>query len=148
MDSYLNNRVLVYRNFFDKSEADKLFAQLKTDTQWLSPSYTNADGTVVHLPRLTANYGEKSYDYSGLVFQPLAWTDLLKGLKNTADSIANNDFNALILQFYRDGSDKINWHADDDPCVGQNPVIVSMSFGDSRGFWFRSNAKLLYNKKR
>lgn len=138
MDSFLHDRLLVYRSFYGKTNADRIFEALKTGIDWLSPNYTNEDGGTVHLPRLTANYGEKSYDYSGLIFQPKPWNDLLLSLKNDAERLANQSFNALVLQWYRDGNDKVNWHSDDAPGVGRNPVIVSISFGETRGFWFKS----------
>lgn len=138
METYLDGRLMLYRSFYGGVTANHLFEKLKTDIEWLSPSYTNEDGRVVHLPRLTANYGEKSYDYSGLTFQPKPWDSLLLPLKNDAEGLVGQSFNALVLQWYRDGNDKVNWHSDDAPCVGRNPVIVSMSFGETRGFWFKS----------
>jgi alkylated DNA repair dioxygenase AlkB len=136
-ESYLNERVLISRSFFSLVEANHLFNRLLDEIKWLDKAYQNKDGSVVHLPRLTANYGEKSYNYSGLVFKPEPWTDLLLSLKNTAEKLSNQVFNALVLQQYRDGKDKVNWHSDDEAGVGENPTIVSMSFGESRQFWLK-----------
>ena len=73
---------------------------------------------MTHLPRLTANYGERSYDYAGLVFEPQPWTELLHELKVAAEREGGVVFNAAIIQLYRDGADRVNWHADDSPLVG------------------------------
>ena len=145
-ESYLDHRLLVYRNFYSANLANQLFQNLQDEIEWLSPSYTNPDGTVVHLPRLTANYGDKSYNYSGLEFEPQPWTELLLPLKADAEKLSGTAFNALIIQFYRDGNDRVNWHSDDDLCVGKNPVIVSMSFGETRSFWFRNKDNSVFEE--
>ena len=38
-------------------------------------------------------------------------------------------FNAVLLNLYRDGRDGMGWHADDEPELGRNPVIASVSLG-------------------
>ncbi len=43
----------------------------------------------------------------------------------------------MLLNWYRDGSDKLDWHADDEPELGPNPTIASLSFGASRDFVMR-----------
>lgn len=103
----------------------------------MSKCHTNEDGTEVALPRLTANYGERSYNYSGLVFVPEPWTPLLLPLKEVAESLTGESFNALICQLYRDGQDGVGWHADNDPCVAERTTLVSMSFGTTRDFCVR-----------
>ena len=128
---------MLYRGYVLQGIATVIYHQLREETQWLHPSYENPDGRVVHIPRLTANYGERSYDYSGLTFTPVPWTPLLEQLKAVAEYLTGETYNALILQYYRDGSDGVGWHSDNDPCIAKDPTIVSMSFGETRGFWFR-----------
>jgi len=41
------------------------------------------------------------------------------------------------LNYYRDGKDSMGWHADDEKELGKNPVIGSVSFGESRVFQMR-----------
>jgi len=138
MKTYLNGRLVVFPTFYDDVFCDKVFRRLSTQIKWLDKTYTNEDGSIVHLPRLTANYGEKSYNYSGMVFEPEPWTDTMLELKRDAEILAQETFNAAVLQFYRDGRDKVNWHSDDDMCVGQNPTIASISLGETREFWFKA----------
>lgn len=134
--SMLEGRVLLARGALPADEAAETFAALLRDTPWLAVRYENA-GRPGELPRLTVNYGERSYDYSGLRFEPLAWTPLLAGLKARAEAWAETSFNALIVQLYRDGRDGVNWHADDSPAVGRDPTIVSLSLGSPRRFLVR-----------
>ena len=35
---------------------------------------------------------------------------------------------------YRDGKDSMSWHSDDEPELGNNPTIASVSFGATRRF--------------
>lgn len=138
METYLDDRIIIYRNYFDLHTSQSYFEHLKKEIQWLQKSHNN-EGRIVQLPRLTANYGERSYDYSGLVFTPQPWTEFLSKLKIVAEELSQHTFNALVLQYYRDGNDRVGWHTDDSPDVGRNPTIVSISFGETRGFWLRNH---------
>lgn len=133
-ETFLEDRLILFRGYFPSPRREEIFIQLFLETRWLQPGYINEDGRVVYLPRLTANYGERSYDYSGLEFRPQPFTPLLQELKEAAEKETNETFNALILQLYRDGADVVNWHSDASPVVGQNPTIASFSFGGARTF--------------
>ena len=138
--SLLDDRVRVARGFLAPERAAALFAELLRATPWLAVRYENA-GAPVDLPRLTVNYGERSYDYSGLVFTPLPWTPLLAELRAQVEPPAQASFNALIVQLYRDGRDGVSWHADDSPGLGVDPVIASLSFGATRRFEVRARGE-------
>ena len=133
----LDGRLVVCRALVP--DAETVFARLRDETAWLSPGYAHDRG-VTRLPRLTANYGERSYDYAKLVFAPRPWTPLLVELKALAEQWGATSFNAAILQQYRDGTDRVSWHADDSPAVGPDPVIVSLSFGATRAFHLKAKA--------
>lgn len=91
------------------------------------------------LPRVSAWYGDsdKPYTYSGITLQPKAWTDSLTMLNNELAKICKRRFNSVLLNWYRDGSDYISWHADDEKELGKNPLIASVNFGESRRFLLR-----------
>jgi alkylated DNA repair dioxygenase AlkB len=135
-EALLGDRVRLFRGAIAADRAAALFAELLRETPWLVVRYENA-GRPVELPRWTVNYGERSYDYSGLVFAPLPWTPRLVELKALAERLAGVEFNALIVQLYRDGRDGVNWHADDSPGVGEDPTIASLSLGATRRFLLR-----------
>ena len=46
-------------------------------------------------------------------------------------------FNSALLNYYRNGKDSMGWHADDEPELGKNPVIASVSLGAERKFQFK-----------
>ena len=52
-------------------------------------------------------------------------------------AFAGRDFNSVLLNLYRDGRDGMGWHADDEPELGPNPVIASVSLGAVRRFCLR-----------
>jgi alkylated DNA repair dioxygenase AlkB len=43
----------------------------------------------------------------------------------------------LIGNGYRTGDDSISWHGDDEPALGTDPVVVSVSLGAPRAFRLR-----------
>ena len=43
------------------------------------------------------------------------------------------------MNYYRDGNDSVDWHADDEASLGNEPVIASFSLGVERKFDLRHN---------
>ena len=87
-------------------------------------------------PRLTAWYADAglTYRYSGVTHHALEWTPTLQEIRRDAEATAHASFNSVLLNFYRDGQDSIGYHADDEPELGVNPVIASISLGSVRQF--------------
>ena len=92
-------------------------------------------------PRLTAWYGEASYTYSGLTLDPLPLTPLLEQLRRSVEEATGHRYNSVLLNYYRDGRDSMGMHSDDEPELGPEPVIASLSYGATRGFLFRHKTK-------
>lgn len=90
-------------------------------------------------PRLSAWYGDPgcSYTYSGITLQPLRWIEPLLKIKKTCEELCGATFNSVLANLYRDGNDSMGWHADDEPELGPNPTIASVSFGAERRFDLR-----------
>jgi alkylated DNA repair dioxygenase AlkB len=65
------------------------------------------------------------------------WTPLILQLKNICQQFAEQEFNSVLLNLYRDGSDKVGWHSDNEPELGYEPTIASLSLGAERRFKFR-----------
>lgn len=101
--------------------------------------YIKFFGKTHPLPRLTAWYGDKgaSYAYSGIRSDPNPWNEGLLYLKDRLERALGASFNSVLLNWYRDGSDSLNWHADDEPELGPEPTIASVSFGVTRQFLFK-----------
>ncbi|MEZ4776851.1 MAG: alpha-ketoglutarate-dependent dioxygenase AlkB [Bacteroidia bacterium] len=126
-------------HFFPTGESDTLLAELQEDIAWRQESVT-IFGRKIPQPRLTAWYGDpgKVYSYSGLTWNPLPWTPALLKIKTKIESVSRGaSFNSVLLNLYRNGQDSMGWHSDDEPELGKNPVIASVSFGESRNFQLR-----------
>lgn len=121
--------------FFSKAECDAFIATLKTTVRWNQETILMY-GKLLSTPRLTAWYGDnsKSYAFSGKKHEPHPWTDDLLFIKHRVDTAAGITFNSVLLNLYRNGNDSVAWHADDEPELGINPVIASVSFGQMRRF--------------
>ncbi len=96
-------------------------------------------GKTVHLPRLTAWYGEsiQHYSYSGIDMNAKPWTKELLLIKNRLEANSGCIFTSVLLNLYRDGKDSVSWHRDNEKVLSVNPVIASVSFGATRLFKFR-----------
>ncbi len=85
-------------------------------------------------PRLTLWFGERGYTYSGIWHPPTPFPEKVLELKSKAESFARADFNAVLMNCYRDGRDGMGWHADDEAALGRHPIIASISLGQPRTF--------------
>lgn len=96
-------------------------------------------GKELFLPRFSAWHGDdnKVYTYSGIKLQPKKWNKGLLYIKEKIQDVCQHKFNSVLLNWYRDGSDYINWHTDAEKELGRNPVIASVNFGATRRFLLR-----------
>ncbi len=135
-------KVYIDRDFFTHAESDALLADLTTHIAWEQKAIQFM-GKQVMQPRLIAWYGDegKSYRYSGLTVHPLPWTPTLLMMKARVEAAAAMAFNSVLLNLYRDGQDSVGWHSDDEPELGTNPVIASVSLGVARNFQFKHKQK-------
>lgn len=132
----LDAEVLFYPNLFSPTESNALLAELLRTVNW-QQDFIRLYDKCIPLPRLTAWYGNTAYSYSGITMQPQAWTPALLKIKATVEPLAGIKFNSVLLNLYRHGQDSVAWHSDDEPELGKNPVIASVSFGAARRFQFR-----------
>lgn len=110
-----------------------LLSHLILDTPWRSESIVVWGKRYVQ-PRLIAWYGDpmSSYKYSGISLEPMPWTDELKAVKVTIESFSGAQFNSVLLNYYRDNKDSMGFHSDDEPELGIEPTIASLSLGEER----------------
>ena len=115
---------------------EEVFARLRAETPWRQDSIVLFGKR--HLqPRLTAWYGDASYTYSGLRLDPLPWTPLLAELRTAVEQACGRRFNSVLLNYYRNERDSMGMHSDDEPELGPEPAIASLSFGATRDFLLR-----------
>jgi alkylated DNA repair dioxygenase AlkB len=100
-------------------------------------------GRTVQQPRLTCWYGDEGceYGYSGIRLQPLSWHCELLQLRRRLEAELEHPFNSILANAYRSGQDSMGWHSDDEVELGENPVIASISLGETRRFLMRERIK-------
>ncbi|MBM3757968.1 MAG: alpha-ketoglutarate-dependent dioxygenase AlkB [Acidobacteria bacterium] len=117
--------------FFSQEEADAIFEQLRNATPW-----RRERGRFGPFPRLTMWYADDglAYSYSGVTHEAVAWTQTLTDIRRRVELASDVLFNSVLLNYYRDGLDSMGYHADNEPELGANPVIASVSLGAVRQF--------------
>ncbi|HXG21155.1 MAG TPA: alpha-ketoglutarate-dependent dioxygenase AlkB [Methylomirabilota bacterium] len=130
--------LVLWETFLPKTEADALFTALLQDTPWRQ-EMMRMYGKAHPLPRLTAWYGDPGarYRYSGIVNEPLPWTPVLAAVRGRIQAWTGHAFNSVLLNLYRSGTDSLSWHQDNEPELGEAPVIASLSLGQVRLFQLR-----------
>jgi len=116
-----------------------MLSMVIVETQW-EQTVVEMYGKKITTPRLTAWYGDEgsTYKFSGKQFYPKPWTPLLLKIKARVEEQVNSSFNSVLLNFYRNGDDSVAWHSDNEPELGMDPLIASVSFGQMRRFDIRS----------
>ena len=135
-------------NAFTAREADRLFQSLLDAIPWRTATLTIA-GQKRPLPRLQcwmADQG-RSYSYSGLKLSPHPWNPDVLRIKARLEQLCEHSFNSVLLNYYRDGSDSVSWHADDETELGPNPIVASVSLGARRTLEFKPKFNLTTPKK-
>lgn len=130
--------VVLYPHLFGEDESNQLLDELQWAIAWKSETIS-LYGKRMQQPRLTAWYGDPgcSYTYSHLTLTPHPWIPVLGQIKSKVEALCDRPFNSVLLNLYRDGQDSMGWHSDDESELGGNPVIGSVSFGETRRFRLR-----------
>lgn len=134
----IDGETYFYPDFYTAAEADSYFEQLLAGISWRQERI-RMFGKWVDQPRRIAWHGDsgKRYTYSGLQLEPAPWTPLLAKIRDSLTRVSGASFNSVLINLYRDGRDSMGWHSDDEPELGEHPVIASLSLGATRRFRFR-----------
>lgn len=130
---------LEYRpKFYSENESAQLFDILLDSTHWRQDTIT-VYGKAHLTPRLSSWIGEPwmDYSYSNHTMKAQTWSPLLLSIKQRIEDATGDSFNSVLLNYYRDGKDSNGWHSDDEPELGPEPVIASLSLGAPRDFHLR-----------
>lgn len=130
-----DSNIKYFKNFLSAEEAEFYFQKFMKDISW-QQHYIKIFGKTIAQPRLSALYAktQKSYTYSGLTLVPLPYLKEMEELQQKLELISNAKFTHCLANLYRDGNDSMGLHADDEKELGENPVIASLSFGETRKF--------------
>ncbi len=137
-----DGEVYLFQDFFSEEERKKYFKSLLAETPW-EQKPIKMFGKEIMQPRLTAWFGDEgmSYRYSGLTMKGHVWTPTLLEIKARIEENAQVRFNGVLLNLYRNQNDSMGWHRDNEKELGLNPVIGSVSLGETRRFILRHREK-------
>ncbi len=141
-DTLLNDEtgsLLVYRKWCANSQ---WWMQTLVDELGWQQSRVKVYGREHPIPRLEAWCGARGieYRYSGQALVATGWPEVLRPLVDAVCRETGEPFNAMLANWYRTGDDRMGWHADNEPELGVNPVVASLSLGANRDFRLRLNA--------
>ena len=119
---------------------DQLLAILIGDSSWRQEEIT-VYGKAYRQPRLSAWHGDLGYSYSGIRLEPEPWTRTLLDIRQQVQRLAGQDFNSVLLNYYRDHNDRMGMHSDDEGELGHQPVIASLSLGETRTLLLRHKTR-------
>ncbi len=134
-------RVRFVERLLSEAEQERWFNALRDRTRWRQEEI-RIFGRQRRQPRLTAWHGDvgAAYCYSGIRLRPEPWTADLAAIKARVEAVSETRFNSVLLNYYRNGQDSMGWHSDDEPELGAEPVIGSVSLGACRRFRLRHKA--------
>jgi alkylated DNA repair dioxygenase AlkB len=119
--------------WLDAGAADRALAALRDELAWEQREIV-LFGRRILQPRLIAWAGELAYRYSGQTLEPRAFTPTAAALLGAIAAETEGAFNHLLVNRYRDGRDSMGLHADDEPELGRDPLVATLSLGAARRF--------------
>jgi len=132
------SRIRLFNNFIGPVECREVYSSLFAELQWRQREETRRKegSSITYLqPRMTAWFGDEDYTYGSVTnLANKKWHPTIEMIRERLEQNTGYSFNSCLCNLYRDGHDSVDWHADDEPSLGINPVIASLSFGDLRVF--------------
>jgi alkylated DNA repair dioxygenase AlkB len=134
--------------FISNSDIDLLFRLLRDETDWIQPQI-RMFGKWVDQPRLMSwqAVDDLKYSYSGITLNPRPFSSVVSQIASKIQQKTGVSFNSVLINYYRNGQDSMGWHADDEPELGADPIIASVSLGEARDFLLRHNTRKELNLK-
>src|ERR1700740_80777 len=119
--------VLFLPNFLSWDEADALLSRIRSEADFRQ-NYIQLYGRKA-IPRLEAWYSPWDYPYSkGVVLKAAPMLGYLQAVIDKIAAAGFGDYNAVLINRYRDGRDYISRHSDDD-YGDPEPRIPSLPLG-------------------
>lgn len=119
--------------FVHPAEAKRLHDALLCGLAWEEREIV-LFGRRIKQPRLVAWEGDIPYRYSGQTLEPRPWSDPVKRTLDRVRVHTGVPFNHVLLNRYRNGRDSMGFHSDDEPELGPDPTVASLSLGVARRF--------------
>jgi len=130
--------LMLFEGFFTKQEADYYYNNLLENTPWQEADLKIFDKTHI-IPRMISWYEDKTN--VGANPGGNDWTQDLLNIRRKVEEETGTTFNSVLLNLYRNGKDGVGWHSDRTETIGVNPIIASVSFGETRPFRLRHKTR-------
>ena len=140
--NYKGLEIISYEKFINTSDADRIFSSALNEIPW-ETSTIKMYGKELPIPRLQCWIGDPGceYAYSGKSLQRYDFFEPLIEIRSLIQNQLGIYFNSVLANLYRNGNDSMGFHADDEPELGNNPVIASLSLGEERPLIFQNKDK-------
>lgn len=136
-----NNLDLDYTLLFPCDVADSLLQVLENELDYFTGDLAKIHifGKWLDVPRKQVTYGDPglTYKYSGIVRPAQPWPQPLEAVRDLLGNVTGYNFNFVLVNRYKDGSDKMGEHKDDERDLDSQAPIASVSLGQARDFYFR-----------
>lgn len=129
---------LLFPKFLETTQTSQIFQQIMDETPWEMPEMVmfGKKYPQAGLSTWFTNTGV-NYVYSGITRTPYVMTPLLNDIMNACALRSGAQYNSVLVNLYRDGSDSVSWHSDNEAVNGSEPTIASVSLGATRRFDLR-----------
>ena len=135
------SQLTFWPNWLSAEAADDLLQLSISELPWRQDKL-KMFGKTIPVPRLQnwfADHTNTSYTYSGICMQAVKFPRWMAELAKSVAEETSFPFNRALANYYRDGMDSVDWHADDEAELGPDPIIASISLGAERIFQLRHN---------
>ena len=129
---------------FVLEDSQTLYQQLLDELPWQSDKVTLFGKTHITTRKIvwmgdTSADDSLAYHYSGHTREIMPWHPVVFHVKQLVEQKLSEidvtaHFNTCLLNYYPTGSDGMGYHADDEPELGPQPIIASLSLGATRKF--------------
>ena len=123
-----NGKLILYKGVFSKYSFDTILNDVNPTSETIK--LFNKD---IVVPRLVEYQGLKDHSYSNVIHQAKPFSPLMGKLIQYLNDKCQFDFNAVLINLYRNGDDYMGYHKDDEKGLDQS-LIASLTFGAPRKF--------------
>ena len=133
--------MFIHKTIFNNEESNEIFNFLKKkDIEYHKPY--KRFGKMVMIPRGQASYtisADIHYNYGVSGGSPIneVMDDTLKKITKKVNDELNTNFNTILMNVYKNGSDCIGYHRDKETNWADKSGFATVSFGAERDFLLR-----------
>ncbi len=124
-------KVILVKNFIKEDLTNQLQDEITFKSEMIKMY-----GKDIIVPRLVAYQGDLNYQYSNITHLAAPFTNTILALKNSIEAFTQFEFNSVLANLYKTGTDYMGYHRDNEPELDTS-LIASLSCGATRKFKFK-----------